>query len=357
MMISFLSPRETIQWFEDVDRQLEIICFMISAEPKHRLTLNNIAQNYIDADVALGTKVAFILFGEPENQEFTGVDTEYAGRCFLPGVKLQPNTLRAHVNEVKVDNYTFDTLTDTTVSAAIAWMEMFGIQRSSLPALCVLVKGSAPVVIHLGGQFNESIVLKIFGRLADIAERDVGKAVSASFELETRLKKILTVTEKTESLEKSFLKNMETMCQKYAACNEERNIIAEFIATKHYSIVNFENTLNKCTFSSVNGFNESSTVKGVRNKLTKLISAREDLDFHLNQKNEILSLSESVKSINQRRQETLQLVKELLHEGVESKVVERESLWLVFDKYIARVNQIVSLVEKGGNLFDFIKLS
>ncbi|MDN8600164.1 hypothetical protein Q0A17_12180 [Citrobacter sp. S2-9] len=354
MMISFLSPRDTIQWFENIDRQLEILCFIISAEPMHRLTLNNLTQNYIDSDIALGSKVGFILFGGSDERKVVEVDTQRNGQFYLPGEFLHPNSLRYYARENQLTDRQFNLLTNSTVSAAIEWMDIFGIQRTSLPALCVLVKGSPPVVINLGKEFKESTVRKIFCKLADIAERDIQKSVGASFELESRLKEMLTANENFDLLEKTFIDHLEALCRRYKASSEDRALIAEFIANKHYSEAIFETTLKNCSFSSLDGFNANSTVKGARNKLTKLIFARDILTLDNNKKNEMQSLSDIVNNIKERRQETLNLVKELTHEGIESKVVDRESLWIIFDRYTARVEKIVSLLDKGGKLFGFI---
>lgn len=367
MMLSFLRPQDTIQWFEDVDSDLEILCFIIAAEPAHRLTLQHLTQNYIGADVALGSKVGFILFGD--YGDFYEVETQECYRYILPGMMLQPESLSTYGRGGKLSALQFDTVSDITTDASIEWMEIFGIKRSSLPALCVLVKGSPPVVINLRKNFEESTVLKIFGKLADIAERDRGiyecienreleieGAFYAAKELEHKLKGILTANKKIESLEKIFIDQLDVLCGRFKACNKDRLYVAEYIANKHYSEASFEIALSKCAFSSLAGFDDNAIVKSVKKKLLKLIAAQDALQLDLEMRNEIQSLSDAVEGINKRRQDTFRLVSELRHEGVESKMVESESFWMFFDKYITRVTQITSLIEKGGSLFSFIKM-
>jgi hypothetical protein len=366
MLVTPLGPRETINWFEQVDRQHEILCFIITADPEHRRILGKLAQHYIDADAALGTKVAFILFGGENAQSFAEVDFRHGSRLFLPGQLLLPRALRDHANRPHFgssEHPSFDGLYDyqaklleaETAKLADEWMRMMGVKRQSLPVLCALVKGNDPVVISLGDKVDVTIVLKLFGHLADIAERDSEAALALTFNAEVRMKRALELNSEIKLLERSFQEHVDAMCNRFKATSEERQLVAEFLACRPYSAQTLELVLKRCKFADAKDFNSSTTVKGVRNKLNKLTKALLELEERRPQEQLVDSVIEALEAINARRQETARLVQELRMQGLDAQSVTRQSLGVTYDKYAARANQTVTLLEKFVKFFGVAK--
>lgn len=370
MLVTPLTANETINWFEQQDRQHEILCFMVTADPRHRGILRELAQNYIDSDIALGSKVAFILFGDDNVNRYPEVDFSHGTRMFLPGAALQPGALHSYVEgsyfgrgessretqsrHFGLESYQVDLLATETAKVSAEWMKALGLKRSALPALCVFVKGSDPAIISLGDALDASKVLKLFGRLADIAERDCEKALGVTFDAEARMSRALRLGKEIELLERSFEQHMEAMCNRFKATPEERALIADFLSRKAYSDEALDKALVSCRFSTADGFTSNTTVKGARNKLRKLTKAVSEMDECRPREGMVESLSEAVRRINGRRRETARLVAELLVEGVEAKSVDRQALGVTYDKYAARANQTVTLLEKVGKFVGLV---
>jgi hypothetical protein len=370
MVVAPLEPRDTINWFAQIDCQHEILCFMISANPEHRKVLAELAQNYIDADAALGAKVAFILFAGDDVNRYPEVVGSCGCRLFLPGEPIQPRALRDYSRRVGfgspgpddermqfngLDSHQVEALAAGTVDVAAKWMKLLGVSRESLPVLCVFVKGSDPAVISLGENFDVSMALKLFGRLADIAERDSAKAVTFTVNAELTMRRALEAGTKIEQLEKSFKDHMEAMCNRFKATPDERKLVAEFLARKAYSTEALDRMLRDCKFAAVEGFSSNTTVKGARNKLKILAKALSDLEQCRPLEDLVVSLSDALDEINDRRQETARLVSELSKQGIDAKSIEKQSLGVVFDKYAARADKTVTLLEKLGKFVGWVK--
>lgn len=370
MMVTPLGPRETIDWFEQADHQNEILCFMITANPDHRRILTELAQNYVDADTALGSKVAFILFGEGDTNRYAEVGIGYGERRFLPGEPIQPRVLRDYSrkkyfgqsglnkewpNFNDLENYQAEVLATETARGSVEWMNLLKIRREALPVLCAFVKGSDPAVISLGEKLDASKVLKVFGRLADIAERDSEKALTMTFNIEAKMERAIALGKEIEKLERSFIEHMEAITNKFKASPEEKKSLAEFLSRKLYTTEALDHALAKCKFTTVDGFNSNTTVKGARNKLNKLVKAIADLEEIRPREDTIVSLSDALDAINNRRQETARLVSELSEQGINAKSVEKQSLGVTYDKYTDRINKTTTLLEKLGKFVGLVK--
>lgn len=369
MLVTPLGPAETIKWFEEVDRQHELLCFIITANPEHRKLLANLAQNYIDADAALGTKVAFILFGGNDVHRFPAVDFPYSTQMFPPGEALHPTALHNYASQSDFGrsaergkerqrdddfyDHQADWLAAESAKEANTWMKLMGVTRQSLPALCVLIKGNDPTVINLGEKIDTATVLRLFGRLADIAERH-DEAFACTFQAEATMKRALALGSDIQKLESSFHDQVDAMCNRFKATLEERKLMAEFLASKVYSIEALDQTLSQCSFAAKNDFSSNTTVKGVRSKLNKVAGALVQLEECQPREDHVISVREALQSINARRQESAKLVGELAAQGIKAKLVARESLGVTYDKYAARASQTATLLEKLGKLVGLV---
>lgn len=365
MIVTPLSLRETIEWFELRDRQHEICCFLLTADPKDRAILAELVQGRIDADVALGERVAFVLFGGDMSQ-LSEVDTRQGVRTFLVGQALQPMALRRIEDDGlegpaglstapnRLDERFVKRLADDTAQTTTEWLALLGLERRSLPALCVLVKGSDPAVIRLGDTVDTSQVLRVFGRLADIAER-IDAALELSFEAEDRMDRALALSAQIDAEELALKRQLEALCHRYKANPEDVQRIAQFLTSNTPGAAALDAVLAECQFAADPDFDANTTVKGARNAVRKLEETYAQLQACKPEPQLATSLADAIKHIEQRRLETQKFVAELVTAGMDAKQLDRKQLGMTYDKYAARINQTATLLEKGAKFVALVK--
>lgn len=360
MLLSPLSPAETIEWFEALDRQHEILCFMITANPAHRKILGELAQNFVDADTALGSRVAFALFGGNDVRQLPEVVWHPGGRSFLPGQPILPRRVRDYSwppcfegesdrrRPERLSEFDLRNLGERSAEVSLEWLELLGVKRESLPALCVLIKGSDTAVIALSDSVNTADVLRIFGRLADIVERDDAPPTLPSLE---SMREAIQQSKEVEDLERRLQSQFDAMCNKFKATADVKVRIAEFLAQRNYSAEAYGGLLSTWPFASTEGFDQDSTVKGIRNKLDKLRTYRGPEP----REEWLTTVADELTRLRKRREETAQLVQALSAGGFNAKLVKRETLGARYDKYAARANSMATLLEKLAKLFGLAK--
>jgi hypothetical protein len=332
-----------------------------------------LAQHYIDADAALGSRVGFVMFGGTHARDYQDLGCERGQRVLIPGEFLRPSvvSLRSQVEgdqglwdgtdarTRKFDegnDYQYESLSRDTAGIADEWMKILGVDRKALPVLCVLIKGADTAVIPLAPNLDVHLVLRIFGRLADIAQRESQHLLAISFDAEQRVKRAEEFARKIGELRESLTLQLEAMCNRFKATNEQRELVVHFLATATYTQEAVERLFADCSFATRHeNFSENSTVKGVRNRVKQIAQATIDFEANFLSTTMITSLSDGVRDLHARRAETAQLVKQLRIDGLDAKEVDKHSVGKFFDTTAARANQIATLLEKLGKLSAWAK--
>ena len=367
MLIGTLSPAETIRWFEEIDQDHEFLCCMITADPMHREIVRSIAQNFVDADAALGRRVGIVLFGGTLAKNYKDLGFLGCTRAFLPGEILRSSIvpLRAFVDNryQSMDQREleplgpefYEYLAHESTKIAADWMDLVGINREELPALCVLIKGADPVILPLGSSISEQSLLKIFGRLADIAQRDSSSLLRVAFDAEQSIKRLDALKSQFIDLQNKLTAALEAVCNRFRLSKESRDLMVQFIAAERYSDHALNQLFSNCGLTNRDGFESCTSVRAVRNKVKKLITVGNEFEENRPSDYLVKSLSESLAELRARREETLILVRQLREEGVHAKELPLQSLGSSCDRIAGRVDQTGSILEHVSKLITAAK--
>jgi len=327
---------------------------MVTADPRHRAVLKRLAHNYIDADAALGKRVGFVFFGgaRVRDYEFIGVRdcarTFIAGEFVTPIVALREFAAGDDVNQI--GDFYLDQLANQTAGIVDEWMALIGVKRESLPALCVLVKGADPAIVELGADLDESELLVLFGRLADIAQRDSSEAMRVTFDAEHRLQTADRIRAQFAEHEDKLAYHLDIVCNIFRVTGERRQRMVNFLAAQDRSAVALDRLFAECGILDAEGFENCSNVRAARSRVRRLAEAIDAFEDNLPKSEVFTSLSESLDILRRRRAETAYLVDELVMSGRRARTIDRSSLGVQYDRIAGRVDQVESILEKLGKL-------
>lgn len=355
MLITIADPVETIRWFELKDQQHEILCVLLAADPKHRAVLKELIRGFVDADVALGRRVGFLVVGSSD----TIKQVAAGGRAiYLPGelVEVAPvRPLRRLVGNPEdwQHDAAAERLARSTVSAVEGWLNLLGISRRDLPCLCALIKGTEPVLVSLRQPFDTEAALKVFGQLADIAQREIRPAAQEARRIAEVLKAAEEAGKTCGEVKDGLVQLLEAVCNRFKASAAERQAVVQFLGAERFNEEDLEALFLQLSFSATPEFARSSTVRGVRNKIKQIEKARDRFYGLLPTDADAAALRSTLLTYEARRDETRALVADLNSQGLVTKEasVTRERMF----KGIKGAADIAGLVGKLGKLLAWAK--
>ncbi|MFK4448365.1 hypothetical protein ABH944_008423 [Caballeronia udeis] len=395
MRISHATPRAIINWFEKIDIEHEILCCLVTADPTHREVHKEIIMNYLDADVAMGPKVAFIVFDGSLPRRPVAFADEKGSTLLMPGevFEIEERTEYDNYLSSPLRDY-FRDLPDDQIHKAIRdygaalenglesvqkaarksgfisklvedsteimsyWIDLLEISREKLPVLCVFVKGSPPIAISLGEKLELSTLLRLLGKLADICSRpddDIMGSREWDWDAAKRLERAQNYKFEFDKLFPQLINHFEAMCNRYKATKEERDRIVLFLNTGDFTGQCLEKLLLSFHFSNRTDFSNHQAIRGVRKSTAKMFQLEEGYENNLPNKAERLSISEALERLRIRQKKTADLVLQLRASGLDAKPIKGENFGKSFDGWVARATQLLTLGEKTHQVLSWIK--
>jgi len=351
VLITIANSTQTIRWFEVQDQQHEIICVLLTANPKHRAVLKDLIHNFFDTDAALGSRVGLLVV--------SGAEVSEGGRAFfLPGEFLGDPVIplrdvMRHIGIWERGPVTAEMLAQSSVRAVDDWLTLIKLSRSELPALCVLLKGADPVIISLGAELATETLLKVLGQLADIAQREIQPAAERANRVSELLKAAEQAEKRCESLIRVLTQMLEAVCNRFKATARERQAVVQFLASGRFDQEKLEALFAQLAFSRSEGFARSATVRGIKNKVKQICKAREQLLSTLPTNDQVDELKDALRRFEARRDQTRALVSGLIVQGVDAKDarVDREGIF----KGVKSATDVASLIEKAAHALRWVK--
>lgn len=361
-----------MEWLERIDKHHEALCLFLTANPTHRNVIAELLRNHLDADIALGKNIGFIV-SDSESSASQEITTDRGRQFILPGevINLQPpdsiipsaidgdSSLGARTNPLEIQS-----LSDVTAQSNLEWLDFFSIQSVQLPALCVLIKGCDPVAICLGDDLSLSRLPSLLGEISVIADHDSRIELHTIPDFNRKFARISELSQRLIEKEEELIKLFETLAKISGASDQDRAKIAECMSSKKFSPDEMKQLLKVLDFYISPEFKHRKTITGVMNKSRAIEKLLAELDEQVPSPSECESISATVDRISERRNKARSLVAELANDNYRTSSVDRNQFARKHDAYSIRMDAASHAAEmissmlskyKDGNLL-FTKL-
>jgi hypothetical protein len=385
MLISTVGPQETIRWFEEYDQQHEILCCIITANSRHRTILKELAQNYLDADAALGSRVGLVLFGGTDPDRFIRLkDGDFGKRLYIPGEFLTPT--REHKSEPtivamrdwerrnefwdgsreKADKfsdavhrdqigYAAEGLSVATARIASEWMELLDLKYEQLPALCILVKGRDAAVVQLGQDVDTAAMMRLLGQLGDIARREAQEERRIPLDAVERVGRARARMHKIQEVEAKLESSLNALCNRFNASENDRLVATNFLMRRDYSEDAVERMFAMLSFFGNADFTTVADYRKFQSHTESVRKSIQNFESDLPLPQDLKTLGEEREAAEKRRDETARLVVTLQSQGLHAQSIPKGALGATFDRWGKRVAQLETLIEGGRKIFEWMK--
>lgn len=358
MLVTPLTPQLTIEWFERADHEHEALCLFLTANPRHRSIITDLIRSHIDANIALGKNIGFIV-SDPEFGACQEIATNRGRTLILPGETIKPEPLDAIIPSALESvsrhglwkkSVEIQRLSEISAQSNLEWLEFFSIQKAQLPVLCVLIKGCNPVSIRLGDDISLSKLLKLLGDISDFANHESRIEPHTILDFNRKIARTSQLSERLAEKETELKKLFDTLVEISKASQQDRLKIAEALYLKKYLPNELMQLLKGLDFYASPEFKHRKTIAGIRNKSRAIENLLIEMDQQVLSPLECESISAAVDRISERRNKALSLIKKLANDNYDTSSVDRSQIARKYDAYSIRLDTALNVTEKIASL-------
>lgn len=185
MFITSASPEDVLRWFKNADHGQEVLCLLLANESslaastsKDGSGLLSLIKNYSKTNVALGSRIAFLVFHAQAEKMLELPGARSTRKIFFADNLLAPEShVTLPLSEVPVfkdvseDDFArrmilAEETAESTLQLDASFVELLGIDAQSLPAICTFVRGIDEVAVKsLPAQWTQKEVQEYFHAL------------------------------------------------------------------------------------------------------------------------------------------------------------------------------------------------
>lgn len=185
MFITSASPEDVLRWFKNADHGQEVLCLLLANESsvaastsKDGSGLLSLIKNYSRTNVALGSRIAFLVFHAQAEKMLELPGARSTRKIFFADNLLAPEShVTLPLSEVPVfkdvseDDFArrmilAEETAESTLQLDASFVELLGIDAQSLPAICTFVRGIDDVAVKsLPAQWTQKEVQEYFHAL------------------------------------------------------------------------------------------------------------------------------------------------------------------------------------------------
>ena len=336
MIITSATPQELVDWFHTRQEDQRILCVMLAPSQEDQHKVSQLVAELFRADAVLGDEVAFLLIHPSANTPL-GLDKGYGAFAILRGdafpIHESRRQLAYALRETDVfrdmsrhgEPYRQDVADISARSMALfvpQLMNLFGVSHNDLPALCVLVKGlDESIVLPLGNDWTQDSLLALLMGIRSIADELPNfrtEFQSLADNVPSKLRLMSEVTREIDAKVARIIKILERILRCYNGTENDRTLIADFIARNCPSNEELQNILNRLSFCGNKQYSNDEQVTKVMRLMVRIEAVREELSADLQSRRYILSIADRAEQLVERRAQLFQAIQKIRNARVKT---------------------------------------
>lgn len=323
MLITSATPQELINWFHDRQEEQRVLCVMLAPAQEDQQKLSLLIGDLFNADAALGQEIAFLLL-HPNANTPLGIDKGYGRFATFRGSAFPShhnNDLAYSLRDVEIfrdmssegEHYRQEIAYESAKSTALFapdFMKLFNISPNELPAMCTIVKGlDASIVLPLGKDWTPDSLLTLLRSIRSLADNLPNfraEYQTLSDKLPAKLPALSESMREINAKVAHITEVLERLVHRYEGTENDRTVIADFIARSCPSSAQLEYILENISFSSNDRYLRDNQVKRVISLMMKVEFVRDEIAKDLRSRTYVLSIADRAKHLVERREKLFQ---------------------------------------------------
>ncbi|MEN5315334.1 hypothetical protein [Pseudomonas koreensis] len=374
MFITSAGPEDVLRWFKNADHGQEVLCLLLTKEAsladvysqeekQSRGGLLSLIRNYSRTNVALGSRIAFLVFHAQTSKMLELPGARNTRKVFFADDLMRPEgDVTVPLSEVPVfkdvsaDSFArrmvlAQETTESTLQLDASFVELLGLEARCLPAICTFVQGIEDVAIKsLPTQWTEKDVEDYFHELqAFLQALDAAPPPPPMGGIEQaygHLKDLITSIDASKNKLDTVL---QALAKKAGLTGPEQRLVERFINQENGTSEALQDLfvrLPSIDFSL-------ATLESRRVKCLRLAGRIDDAlgllrGYHLERFNETEDMQQE--RIEKRRAELLTFIKKLSGEHAQTSLGAPRALPAGFWTVLDRVNKLSDLTKHLSDL-------
>jgi hypothetical protein len=329
MIITSATPQELVDWFHTSQEEQRLLCVMLAPAKDDQRKVSQLIDDVFLADATLGKEIAFLLI-HPDAKTPLGLDKGYGrfatfrGEAFPSKVECSKLAYSLRDAEVFRDmsnegeayrQEVADGSARAMASFVPDFMELFGVKPHDIPAMCVLVKGlDESIVLPLGKGWTTDSMLELFGQIRRVTDELPNFRTEYQFLADAIPKRARIASEVTREIDAKIAKIvriLERLVLRYKGNENDRSLIADFVAQGCPSNNQLRDILARLSFSANDRYLKDGQVGTVRALMSKVEAARDETSQELLAQKYVLSIAARSQRLVERREQLFQAVSKL----------------------------------------------
>ena len=315
MVITSITPQKLVDWFHTRQHSRKILCVMLTPAREDQRKIEELVINHCEADTVLGDEVAFLLM-HPGAITPLGLNNGPGEFAILQGTAFplrETELFHDMSNEGERRRQEIAEKSARSMAMfAYDFMQLFAVQQSDIPALCVLVKGlDESVTFPLGRDWTNCSLLALLGRLRKIADQCPNfrtELQSLASDMPTKLKSASIMNRKIESETAGIVESFEDLLHRYHGNESDRTFITDFIARGCPSNEQLQGILDRLSISANDSFLEDGKTKEIKARMTTIETIRMEFQRDIRYRRDILSIADRAEQLVKNRNQLLHAI-------------------------------------------------
>lgn len=376
MFITSAGPEDVLRWFHNADHGQEVLCLLLAKEnslanvfsqdeKQTRGGLLSLIRNYSNTNVALGSRIAFLVFHAQTGKMLELPGARNTRKIFFADDLMRPEgDVTVPLSDVPVftdvsaDSFArrmilAEETTESTLQLDASFVELLGIQARCLPAICTFVRGIEDVAVKsLPVQWTENDVEQYFHELQEfLTALDAAPLPPPMGGIEQAYGHLKDLITSIEASKKKLDKVLQALAKKAGLMGAEQALVDRFTKQENGTSEALQNL-----FARLPSIDFSlATQKERRDKCLRLAESIDDAlellhGYHVDRFNETEDVQ--TERIAKRQAELLAFVKRLsgahAHTSLGAPRALPSGFWTVLD----RANKLSDLTK---NLSEWLK--
>jgi hypothetical protein len=344
----------TIEWFERINKQHEALCLFLTANPVHRDLLAEFLRKQLDADIALGKNIGFIV-SDSQSSASQEITTDHGRQFILPGEVIKPQNTDSILPSAfegasgpgPGNNPTgVKSPSEVNAKSNQEWLDFFSMQKAQLPVLCVLIKGCDPVSICLNDDLSLPMLPSLLGDISDIVNHEGRLELHTISDFNRKIAKFSELSGRLVEKEKELINLFDTLVKISEANDQDRAKIAECISSRKFSPDEMKQFIKDLDFYISPEFKHRKAITGLMNKSRAIEKLLAELDEQVPSPSECESIRAAIDKISERRNNALSFIEKLAKDNFYTSSVDRNQFARKHDAYSIRIDAASNTEEK-----------
>ncbi|WP_157281103.1 hypothetical protein [Pelomonas sp. Root1237] len=312
MIVSPSTPRAVVEWFHIQQRSHIALCVLLAPSQEDIAKQTSLVNSVLEADSVLGDEIAMLFcssYGSPDGTADFGVATSKESASGIPkhseGKRIV-YPLRELWSGAGDQARIAQQLSHGTAAFVPEFISLFRVGSSELPALCVVIRGiDECLVVPLGKAWTPTEMMAIFGQLRhaiDSLPDFLAEYRSLANEVPFKLPIVKDALGEITAKKREVGTLIDALFERYGANDQDRDLGADFLASKQLKPEDLEHLISSVSFSSQERFLKDGQLAKLRKYVLRFAEVRASLSLELEARAFVVSIEDRAKAIVKRRE-------------------------------------------------------